>query len=124
MRKIQKYSPLILRFGLAAVFLANAYVAWFAPDEFKEILEHSFLSGILPGTAVLLNLIGLSDALVAVLLILGKWPRIVTAYAAAWIAGVVIVSQPSGISDALEHVGFFAIALYLWVNTDLLYKKS
>ncbi len=111
----RQHSSLIIRFGLALVFLANAYAAWFAPDEFREILEKSFLSGLGDGgIATFIKLIGISDGLVALLLFLGVRTKAVATYASLWILGIILISRPVDISNILEHVGFFSMAVFLW----------
>lgn len=115
--KLRPHAPLFIRFGLAAIFAAQAYTAWFASDEFKEIFGNSFLSGVFPvSPEVFVRIIGVSDMLIALMLLAGRARRFIAAYACAWIAGVVVVAWPMEIPDMLEHVGFLGMALYLLVT--------
>ena len=114
---LRQHSSLIIRLGLAAVFLANAYAAWFAPDEFRDILSHSVLNTIWPsGVNLFVQFIGVSDGLVSLALLVGIKLRWVAAYAAAWLLGVMIVTRPVDFSSILEHVGFLSMAIYLWAT--------
>lgn len=112
-------SILIIRFGLAAVFLANAYIAWFAPVEFQELLEQSFLADAFGGDfiSMFVKLIGVSDSLVALLLLFGFKLKLVSLYASAWILGIIAVTRPVEPADVLEHLGFLSMAVYLWITS-------
>lgn len=110
-------SVLIIRFGLAAFFLANAYSAWFAPDELIGLIGGSFLGNIFSEDFISLfaKLIGVSDGLVALLLLFGFKIKIVSLYAAAWILGVILVTLTQGPADILEHLGILSVAIYLLI---------
>jgi hypothetical protein len=116
MDKILRYAFLI-RIGLAFVFLANALTAFFAPSEFIEIIGNSFIASILPiSAASFAIIIGINDALVAILLFLNVGRKWVHAWAAIWIAGVIIIR---GVSlDALEEAGFLFMALALALDKE------
>ena len=43
---IRNHSGLIIRAGLALVFLANSYTAFVSPDEFSELIGKSFLASL------------------------------------------------------------------------------
>jgi len=70
-------SPLvIIRLGLGLVFLANTLTAIFKPDEFIELLDASFISGILPvSTSAFTKVIAVNDMVVAFLLLAGRGGR-------------------------------------------------
>jgi uncharacterized membrane protein len=105
----------VVRVGLACVFLANGLTAFFMPQEFADLLGGSFVSGLLPfpiATAVLL--IGVHDTLMALLILWGKYQKYIFGWACVWLVGVmIVVAEPL---DVLEHLGFFAMALALWLS--------
>ena len=105
----------IIRIGLSLVFLANGLAAFIAPQEFKELIEASFVSQLLPfPMAVFLLIIGINDLSLSVLLFVGKYQKYILAWAMIWLATViVIITEPLAI---LEHIGFFAMALALWIS--------
>ncbi len=105
----------IIRIGLALVFLANGLTAFFAPQEFKELLETSFVSQILPlPTTSFLLIIGINDLLMGGLILLNRYQKYIFGWAMLWLIGVMIVmAKPL---DILEHFGFFSMALALWIE--------
>ncbi len=113
---MNKNSYKIIRIGLALVFLANGLTAFFAPQEFKELLEVSFVSQILPiPISVFLLIIGINDLFMSGLILLNRYKKYVFGWVMIWIIGVmVVVAKPL---DILEHLGFFSIAMALWVET-------
>jgi uncharacterized protein YjeT (DUF2065 family) len=105
----------IIRIGLALVFLANGLTAFFSPQELKELLEASFVSQILPLpiTAFLL-IIGINDLLMSGLILLNRYQKYTFGWAMLWLIGVmIVVARPL---DILEHLGFFSMALALWIE--------
>lgn len=113
---IREIHPLtIVRMGLGLVFLANALLAIFKPEEFIELLDASFVSGVLPiSAAALTKLIALNDAVVAILLLTGRGGRRLYLWAALWIAGALaIIGKPL---DILGEVGTLAMAVALIIS--------
>ncbi len=107
--------PFLIRIGLALVFLANSLAAFFAPQEIGEIIERAFFAGIVPvSTGTFAMIIGVNDALVAMLLFGGVKVRIVAVWAALWIVGV--MAARAAPLDILEESGFLAMALALAVD--------
>jgi len=104
--KVKTNSIMILRFGLALVFIANSYVAFFHPDEFVALINNELL----------VKFIGISDAAVAILLLLGVGLKYVSIYATLWILGVMAVIGIKEPVDFLEHFGFLSIAVFLLIN--------
>lgn len=105
--------PDIIRIGLALVFLANSLMAIFAPGEFQGLVSNSFLAGVLPmSIAAFVTFIGISDFVVAVLLISGWRTSHIAVYASVWLVGVIFVIGAFSL-DALEHLGFLAMAVAL-----------
>ncbi|MDD5068681.1 MAG: hypothetical protein PHS53_02470 [Candidatus Pacebacteria bacterium] len=110
MKKFLRIS-FLLRLGLAAAFLANSITAFGSPDEFKELVSGSFLAGILPvSVASFVVFIGVSDLLVAILLLIGKKVSWVAFYASLWIIGVMFVGGIMS-TDAIEHIAFLCLAV-------------
>lgn len=114
MNKFLTYNFLI-RFGLGIIFIANALAAFFAPSEFIELIENSFVANLLPISPEVFVpiVIGINDSIVGLFLIGGFATRRVAIWAAIWLVGVmVIVGKPF---DVLEHSGllFMSAALAL-----------
>lgn len=111
-KKFLNYNFLI-RLGLGIVFLANALTAFFAPDEFIDLIGKSFIANILPiHPATLVQIIiGSNDFIVAMLLIAGIATRRIAVWAVLWLVGVmVVIANPL---DILEHAGFLFMAVAL-----------
>src|SRR5574338_1696878 len=104
MNRLLNYNFLI-RFGLGIIFLANSLVAFFAPSEFVELINNSFVSNLIPLRPEIFVplIIGLNDGIVALLLFFGIATRRVGLWAFIWLIGVMIViANPL---DVLEHAG-------------------
>lgn len=115
--KYRKYSTSVIRIGLGLVFLANSYSAFVSPDEFNRLLSESFLVSLLPVSLDLfIKFIGVSDGMVAALLLIGKGQKYVAVYASFWIMGVMAVIGAKEPADLLEHFGDLSMAIYLVLN--------
>ena len=115
--KYRKYSTSIIRIGLGLVFLANSYIAFVSPDEFNRLISESFLVSLLPvNLDLLVKFIGVSDGIVAALLLIGKGQKYVAVYASLWIMGVMAVIGTKEPADLLEHFGDLSMAIYLMLN--------
>lgn len=122
MNKFGTYNFLI-RFGLGIIFLANSLAAFFAPSEFIELLNNSFIVHLLPIRPELFIplVIGLNDGIVALLLFFGIATRRVGLWAFVWLIGVMIViASPF---DVLEHFGLLFMALALILGEKYLTKN-
>lgn len=99
MREIRPLA--IIKVGLGLVFLANALTAIFEPERFIELLDASFIGGIMPISAsALTKLIAINDMIVAILLLVGRGGRRLYIGSALWIAGaLVIIGRPLGILE-------------------------
>ncbi len=121
MSKLFRYKFLI-RIGLALVFFANALTAFFAPSEFIEIINNSFITNILPVSAsAFAIIIGINDAAVALLLFLNAGRKWVRVWAVIWILGVMATRGAS--LDTLEEAGFLFMALALAADKESPDKK-
>lgn len=115
--KYSKYSTYVIRIGLGLVFIANSYAAFVSPDEFNKLISESFIEGLLPVSLDLfVKFIGVSDGVVAGLLLIGKGQKYVAAYASVWIMGVMAVIGTKEPVDLLEHFAYLSMAIYLMLN--------
>lgn len=113
----------LLRTGLGIIFLANSLVAFFAPSEFVELIENSFIINFLPVSSDLFVplVIGLNDGIVALFLFSGMATRRIAMWAFLWLIGVMIViGEPL---DILEHAGLLFMALALILGDNYFRKK-
>lgn len=114
---LRKHLALIIRVGLALVFLANSYIAFISPEEFSELIGKSFLAGLLPIVPdSLVKFIGISDGAVGILLLLDIKLKYAAAYATLWIIGVMAVIGVKEPGDFLEHFGPLTMSIYLILN--------
>lgn len=123
MKKFLTYNFLI-RFGLGIIFIANALVAFFAPTEFVEVIENSFVANFLPISpeAFVPIVVGLNDSIVGLLLISGFATRRVAVWATLWLVAVMLViGNPF---DALEHAGLLFMGLALMLGDKFLTKQT
>ena len=122
MNKFLTYNFLI-RFGLGIIFLANSLTAFFAPSEFIEFINNSFVANLLPIRPEIFVplVIGLNDSIVALLLFFGIATRRVGVWAFIWLIGVmVVIASPL---DVLEHAGLLFMALALILGNKYLTKN-
>jgi len=113
----------LVRFGLGVIFIASALAAFFAPDEFIELIENSFVANLLPVSpeTFVRVVISLNDFVVGLLLISGFATRRVAIWATAWLTGVMIViGSPF---DVLEHSGLLFMSIALVLNNQSGMKK-
>ena len=117
---MSKKSLLVLRVGLACVFLANALTAWLSPDEFKGLIEGSFLTHLFPAisSSLFVTLILINDGLLSLIFLFNlKIIKPALIWASIYLVLVMLVIwEPL---DGLEHLGFLAmsVALYLELKT-------
>lgn len=114
---MSKNSTNILRIGLACVFLANALVAWFSPDEFQGLVEGSFLVKILPmvSSSAFVTLILINDGLLSLIFLFNpKFIKYALLWASVWIVAVMLVVWDP--LDGLEHLGFLAMSIALFLE--------
>ncbi|MCL5114023.1 MAG: DoxX family membrane protein [Patescibacteria group bacterium] len=116
---IKKNYLLLLRFGLAFIFLANSLTGLFNPNDFKEIVEKSFFHGVLDLTPLFIILVGINDLVLSILLFTHFVPKVTYKWATAWLVVVTVVIATTGgwgITDSVEHLGFVSIALVLMLT--------
>jgi hypothetical protein len=85
-------ATLVLRFGLAVLFAANALVAWIDPDDFTSLVEDSGVGRLIDSQVVLWG-IRVNDflAALAVLFVWNRFPRLVPAWIGLYLAGVGVI---------------------------------
>lgn len=110
--------PFSIRIGLACVFLANSLTAFLDPSEFQDLLSGSVVAGLLPvSAATFVTFISFSDLTVAILLFIGWRTSRVAIYATAWLIGVITTVGVFSL-EALEHLGFLAMAVALMMREE------
>ncbi|MDE2399935.1 MAG: hypothetical protein KGL67_02935 [Patescibacteria group bacterium] len=113
-----KNSIIILRLGLGLVFLSQALMSWFYPQEFKDLIGSSFMFSFFHAipSSVFLLLIFINDSLLA-LIILFNYQKLIKAallWASIYLVLVMLVIwQPI---DILEHFGFLSLAVVLYLE--------
>ena len=117
MKKLLSY-PVLIRFGLACIFLANSIIAFTLPEEFTDLITGSFVASIVPlSVASIVTLIGINDMIVALLLLSGWKTQKVGTWATVWIIGVIFIIGIISL-DSLEHLAFLSMAVALASHKD------
>lgn len=114
--KIKKLNyNLLFRIGLGFIFLTNSLTAFLSPDEFRELITNNPLSSRLASPNALISFIGINDALLFLLIALGKWRKFVALWAALWLLAVIYVT---GIRtpDFIEHLGILLLISYYFTK--------
>lgn len=124
---MQRWQVYILNLVLALTFITMAAKAFFSPDEISDPINNSLIfKDILDKVPV--QLIGIHDAIVGILIILRVLPKLVATWAAIWVGTVIILLISSmsvgGSLDAIEHAAPFGIALYLSINAFASQKEE
>lgn len=103
---------LLFRLGLSSVFLVNSLTAWLSPDEFVELLKNNPLASAIASPGFWIPVIGINDGLLFLLILSGRWRRVIAAWAALWMV-VVIYMTGFEAMEFIEHAGvLFLIAYY------------
>ncbi len=113
----------MIRIGIAFAFLANSLTAFIAPQDFLNLLNASFIPNIIPiASSLFVVLIGVNDALVAILLFSGgRAARMIEWWAIVWLIGVLIIKATGGgYLDALEEVAFVSMVLALVTQPEVI----
>jgi len=81
-----------LRIGLAVLFLANAVVAWVAPEEFTSLIGRAGVDRLVDAEVILWG-IRANDPAVALALLFAwnRWPRLVQAWVGLYVLGVGVI---------------------------------
>lgn len=103
-------TPVLLRIGLAVVFLYAAVGSLMHPLQWIGYLP-SFLASM-SDAATLLKLFAVYEVGLALWLLSGKWVRYAGLLAAASLAGI-ILAQPSDLAITFRDIGLVCMALAL-----------
>lgn len=104
------------RLGLSGIFLTSSLTAWFAPDEFIELLEHNQLALAIASPEQLVSLIGLNDFLLFGLILSGKWRKLVAAWAILWLLIVIYVTG-FRTPEFIEHLAILSLVTYHYLSS-------
>lgn len=107
-------SDLFFRFGLSSIFLANSLTAWFAPDEFLELLKNNLLASAIARPQFWIYIIGINDAVLFLLILSGLWRKIIAIWAAFWIVAVIYITIGGGAPELIEHAGILFFIIYYY----------
>jgi hypothetical protein len=114
---LSKNSVTVLRIGLGLVFLANALTAWLAPQEFRDLIEGSFLTTMLPAvsSSVFIMLILINDGLLSLIFLFNlKFIKQALIWASIYLVLVILITwDPFG---TLEHLGFLSMSIALFME--------
>lgn len=108
-------SPLLLRLGLATVFLYASLSAFVSPHDWVGYLPH-FLTALVPAT-FLLTIFSSIELLLAVWLLSGVYVRWAALVAALLLFGIV-VSNVTLLPISFRDIGLLFAALALFVMKD------
>ncbi len=99
------------RLGLASIFLANSLTAWISPNEFVELLKNNLMASALANPEFWVRVIGVNDGLLFLLILLGRWRKVIAVWAAIWLITVIYVTrfEPAGF---IEHIGILFLIIY------------
>ena len=111
--RLSNYGPLVLRLGLAFVFLWFGFSQLFQPESFYGYLPPMMmhLSSSLPHPLIILN--GLAEIILGLLLLTGKWTRVAASLLAAHLFFIILSLGYNEIAvrDFGLMIGTIAIAL-------------
>lgn len=109
-------SDLLLRVGLSSIFLLNSLNALFSPGEFLELLEKNQLASVIANPHFWLYVIAVNDGLLFLLILFGRWRRIVAIWSTLWIIAVIYITLPEGALGFIEHVGILSFIAYYYFH--------
>ncbi len=104
----------LFRLGLSSFFLINSLAAWFAPSEFLELLGANSLASSIADPSFWVYIIGINDGLLFLLILLGKWNKIIATWAGLWVALVMYVTFREGTEELVEHIGVLSFLAYYY----------
>jgi hypothetical protein len=83
---------LVLRIGLAVLFLVNALIAWVDPEQFTSLIGKAGVERFLSAEVILWG-IRANDLAIAVALLFAwnRWPRLVPAWVGLYVFGVGVI---------------------------------
>lgn len=113
----------LFRLGLSSVFLVNSLTAWFSPTEFIDLLKSNSLVSAIASPDFWIPLIGINDGLLFLIILLGRWHKVVAVWAAFWVIAVIYVTG-FGVTEFIEHAGLLSLIVYYYFAFKQSYKKQ
>lgn len=104
----------LFRLGLSSFFLINSLAAWFAPNEFLELLGANQLASAIADPQFWVYVIGINDGLLFLLILFGRWSKLIAIWAMLWVIMVTYVTIYEGIPELIEHIGVLSFILYYY----------
>jgi hypothetical protein len=86
------------RFGFASVFLINSLIALIEPAGFIKLMQGSVLGQLIHNFTPFVWIIALNDALIAALILWGRWRAWILAWSGLWLLIVTLIK----LSDLLH----------------------
>lgn len=83
--KLDNVLELLFRFGLATVFLINAWTALARPDSFLNLIQNNFAARLVGHYSIQVYAIALNDALLGALILFGIKKKYIYAWAGTWL---------------------------------------
>jgi len=118
LKKLEPYRPWLFRVGLASFFLVNSIGGWTRSDEIMDALMHNRVTLALGHMDGLMNVIGVNDALLCLLILSGKAKKFMLVWATVWMCLVIFVTG-FWTSDLIGHLGVLAfLAYYAYTRAD------
>lgn len=85
-------AELTFRVGFASIFLINAIVAWVSPQDFaKLVADTPFIGAQLAAIPGVVVAIGANDFVLGLLVLGGRWRRVVYVWASLWFLAITLV---------------------------------
>ncbi len=117
MRKFKFDLEYLISLGLACAFLAGVLRGFFEQENFNELIESSFFSGLLSIVPYFIYIVAFNDFIIAAFLILRIFPKIVAWWATFWLLAVIAVHLSElnleGLLDGIEHIALLTMAIFL-----------
>jgi hypothetical protein len=79
------------RFGFASVFLINSIIALIEPAGFIKLMQGSVLGQVIHNFTPFVWLIAANDALIAGLIVWGRWRALILAWSGLWLLIVTLI---------------------------------
>lgn len=118
LKRAEPYKMWFFRVGLSSFFLINSIGSWTRSDEIMDALMHNRVTMAIGHMDGLMNIIGLNDALLFLLILSGKCKKVMLAWAAVWILIVIYVTGVRT-PDFILHIGVLAfLAYYACIKAD------
>ncbi len=107
-KKLRENRSILFRIGLSSFFLVNSISAWVAAGEFRDLLTSNSITSHIGHTNSLIYLIGINDALLFLLILSGRYRKLVVVWGSLWLVAVIFVTG-FWTTDFIEHIGVLAL---------------